>query len=78
MLFRSTNCRVVLDGRRALSKEQQKCIATQGMRYIFLGDGKRGEAVSLAVYGRGEAGPRPGSVDNENERIEYALSGKRA
>ncbi|HCI81569.1 MAG TPA: nucleotide sugar dehydrogenase [Ktedonobacter sp.] len=62
---RLTNCGVVLDGRRALSREHQQRIVAQGMRYIFLGDGKRDENIS--------------SVSNEeNEHIEYVLPGKRA
>ena len=66
---RLTQCRVVLDGRRALSMEQQKRIASHGMRYIFPGDGRRGEAVSLASD----------EGDVENEHIEeYVLPGKRA
>ena len=64
-----TCCRVVLDGRRALPKEQRERIVALGMRYIFPGDGKREVAV-LSVS------------DEEDERIEhleeYALSGKRA
>ena len=37
---RLTHCSVVLDGRRMLQKEQ---IEALGMRYLFIGDGKRGQ-----------------------------------
>ncbi len=62
-------CRVVLDGRRMLTKERIEQIETLDMHYIFIGDGKRTQHSSSTHH----VGDEEGRHDVE----QFVLSGKR-